>query len=309
MSCLAELFVTQMPESKRKLDKIHDIVRWKRFEYRLEKILNRSGLGPTGYPPLNLFKILVLQNLYGLSDPDMEYMLYDRLTFRKFCGFGLTDRLPDETTICRFRSALQSHTEKLLSMVNQDIESHGIHTKSGTIIDATVIESSVRPPAGGTASEKDPEAGWTKKGGKFIHGYKAHVASDAKVGLIRRVKATSADVHDSQVFEQLLTGDEPFVTADKAYDSKKHRNLLKQHGIEDKLLYKGKRNQKIARWQVELNKLYSKTRCNIERIFAHWKVHMRLNRSRYKGWGKHQVHFDLISIAYNLKRAAKILAT
>ena len=186
---------------------------------------------------------------------------------------------------------------------------HSIRSKSGTIIDATVIRSSVRPPAGGSVSEKDPEAGWTKKGGEFIHGYKAHVGSDAKTGLINRVIATSADVHDSQVFEQLLEGDEPFVTADKAYDSKKHRKMLREHAIEDWLLHKGRKNQKLSRCQIELNKMFSKTRCKIERIFAQWKVHMGLNRCRYKGWSKHQVHFDLMSIAYNLKRAVNILAT
>jgi IS5 family transposase len=308
LGCFAELMVTQKSKGATRLEKIEAVVNWGRFEYRLSKILSRSGLGPTGYPPVQLFKVLILQNLYGLSDPVMEEMLYDRLSFRRFCGFSLSDKIPDETTLCRFRGVLAGSTDKLFALVMQELTHKGLRLKSGTVIDATVIESGVRAPCGGEVSEKDPEAGWTKKGGEYIHGYKAHVSCDEETSLIKRVIATSADVHDSQVFGQLLDGDESAVYADKAYGSKENRDLLKENGTKDKLMHKGKKGSKQPWWDVMLNKIWGKTRGGIERIFAHWKTGMGLGRSRYKGWARHQVHFDLIAMAYNLRRAIALLA-
>src|SRR5260221_4549641 len=192
----ADVLVTQKSHGTTKVEKIHALVNWDRYNYRLKKILNRSGYGLNGYEPMQLFKALILQNLYGLSDPEMEEMLYDRISFRRFCGFALMDKIPDETTLCRFRGALAGHTDKLFTLVLEDIETKGIRLKSGTIIDATVIASSVRPPAGGEVTDKDPQAGWTKKRGEYIYGYKAHVGSDVETGLIKRIISTSGDVHD-----------------------------------------------------------------------------------------------------------------
>lgn len=303
----ADLLVTQKSRGTTKLEKIHSLVKWDRYKYRLNKILNRSGLGPTGYDPLQLFQVLILQNLYGLSDPEMEDMLYDRISFRRFCGFSLNDKIPDETTLCRFRSALQGHTDKLFALILEDIKSKGISLKSGTIVDATIIASSVRPPAGGEVSKKDPQAGWTKKGGEYTYGYKAHVGSDVETGLIKRIISTSGDVYDGKVFVQLLEGDEPETYADKAYESRENRQALKDNGIKDKIMYKAPRNKRQPRWQIDLNKLWSKTRCQIERIFGHWKRNYGLDRCRYKGWEKNQVHFDLVGMAYNLNRTINIL--
>ena len=236
----------------------------------------------------------------------MEEMLYDRLSFRRFCGFGLGGKLPDETTLCRFRGALKGKTDKLFQLVMQDIEAKGIELTSGTIVDASVIKSQAKPPRGGEVSDTDPEAGWTKKGGEYVHGYKAHVASCSKTGIIKRVMATSADVHDSQVFGQLLEEGTSFVTADKAYDSKANRNLLKTYGIEDRVLYRGSAHKEQPLWQKHLNKLWSKSRSHIERIFGHLKTIHGLTQTKYKGWERNQVHFDLLAIAYNLKRAATL---
>lgn len=289
------------------LDEMNAIVRWQRLDYRLKKILDRSGLGPTGYSPILLFKALVLQNLYGLSDPQTEEMLYDRLSFRRFCGLKLDGKIPDETTLCRFRGALKGKSESLFRLVMEDIEAQGISLKGGTIVDASVVSSSVTPPQGGSVSEADPEAGWTKKQGQFHYGYKAHVASSAETGLVKRVIATSADVHDSQALKAVVDRSATYVTADKAYDSKDLRNYLTDHGIDDRILHKKRAKKPQPDWQKALNKLWSKTRCRIEKIFGHWKEIHGLKRCRYKGWEKNQVHFDLLAMAYNLKRTVKIL--
>jgi len=303
--CFSELFVTQKSKGETRLEKIESLVNWNRIEYRLKKILDRSGLGPAGYPPVTLFKSMILQHLYGLSDPALEEMLYDRISFRRFCGLSLNDKIPDETTICRFRQALSSHVDKLLRIVMDDLAQKGVALKTGSIIDASVIESSVKAPCGGEVSEHDVDAGWTKKGGRYHYGYKAHVSCDTQ-GLVKEVVVTGAEVHDSQVFEHLLDGSEEVVYADKAYGSHKNRNLLLQQGTKDCLMYKKQKRKKQPQWQVQLNKIWSRTRSTVERVFAHWKTVLKVTRCRYVGLTKVQDHMLFLAMTYNLMRASKI---
>lgn len=305
LACFSELLVTQKSKGETRLEKIEALVKWSRVDYRLKKVLNRSGLGPTGYPPLTLFKAMILQHLYGLSDPALEEMLYDRLSFRRFCGLSLNAKIPDETTICRFRSALSGHVDKLLRVVMDDLARQGIALKTGAIVDASVIESGVRTPCGGEVNEHDPEAGWTKKGGRYQYGYKAHVSCDEQ-GLVRDIMVTGADTHDSQVFGQLLDGRESAVYADKAYGSSKNRRLLQDHGIKDCLMYKQHGQKKQPDWQVQLNKVWGRTRNTVERVFAHWKTVMGLNKTRYIGTKKVEDHITFLAMTYNLMRATKI---
>lgn len=126
----------------------------------------------------------------------------------------------------------------------------GSHLSDGsyTIVDATVISSKSSRPTGGEVSKTDPEAGWTKKAGTYHHGYKMHTCVDEEHGLVQGLEVTSADVHDSLVFGQLLYGDDTRVYADKAYDSAKNRKLLNDHGIENRILYKGRRGSKQLQW-------------------------------------------------------------
>jgi IS5 family transposase len=282
-----------------------ELVKWEKLRYRLKKILDRAGDGRPPYGEICMFRILILQNLYNLSDRQMEDMLYDRLSFRRFCGFKLEDKLPDATTILRFRHLLKGHSEKLLQLVNQELTDKGITFSGGTIVDATVIESAYPPPSGGQQSSTDPEAGWTKKQGKYIYGYKAHTSTTPE-GLIRKTKATSADIHDGLVFGAVLDGTETKVYADKAYPSKDNRKLLFEHRIESGLLYKKPKGKELSGFLKFLNKIHSRIRANIERTFAHLKTLFGYRKARYKGWDKNQVHLDLLAVAYNLKRGFKL---
>tara|TARA_R110002095_G_scaffold191831_2_gene169525 strand:- start:140 stop:529 length:390 start_codon:yes stop_codon:yes gene_type:complete len=117
-----------------------------------------------------------------------------------------------------------------------DLAPQGITLKSGAIVDATVIQSALKNPCGGTVNPLDPEAGWTKKGGQFHHGYKAHVSCDTQ-GLIKDVRVTGAEVYDGNVLGQLLDGSETEVYADKAYGSQKNQAIEKK-GIKNRLMYK-----------------------------------------------------------------------
>ena len=300
----AEMLITQRRESN--LDKMFGLVKWERLRYRLKKILARSTEGRPPYDELVMFRVLILQNLYHLSDREMEEMLYDRLSFRRFCGFGLEENLPDATTILRFRNLLQGQSEKLLELVNEDLGEKGIQWAGGSIIDATIIESGFRTPRGGEQSPTDPEAGWTRKRGHYVYGYKAHI-STTKTGLIRKTKATSADIHDSLVFESLLDGTETKVYADKAYPSKRRRKLLKDHGIKDGILHKKSKHKALDPLLKKLNWFNGRIRANVERTFAHLKGIFGYRTARYKGWNKNQVHLDLLAISYNLKRSTKLI--
>lgn len=301
----AEAFTVQRRETD--LDRLLGMIRWQRLRYRLEKIVSRSKEGRPAYDALKMFKALLLQRLYDLSDRQIEECLYDRFSFRRFCGFGLDEALPDATTLLRFRQALGGKTQSLLDLVNEELRSMGVQMGQGAIVDATIIRSSAKTPKAPEVSDVDPEAGWTKKNGDYIHGYKSHTCVEEVNGLVQATVATSADVHDSQVFGALLTGEETAVYGDKAYGSAANRQRLVQTGTKDCLLYKASKKQPLTSWQRWLNKLYGPIRQTIERTFSHWKGVLGLCRARYRGWAKNQVHFDLLAMAYNLRRSLKLI--
>lgn len=130
-------------------------------------------------------------------------------------------------------------------MVNDELTAKGMSWSGGSIVDSTVIESAYAPPAGGEQNPLDPQAGWTKKRGKYTCGYKAHL-STTKAGLIRKTKATSADIYDGKVLAPVLDGTGIKVYADKAYSSKENRNLLRTHGIKDGILHKKPKGKEMS---------------------------------------------------------------
>ena len=170
--------------------------------------------------------------------------------------------------LLRFRQALGEKTQRLLDLVNEELQAQGGRMGQGAILDATLIRSSAKTPKAGEVSDVDPEAGWTKKGGHYTHGYKAHVAVDDVHGLVQATVATGAEVHDSQVFGALLTGEETAVYGDKAYGSAANRKRLEQSGSKDCLLYKASRNTPLKPWQLWLNKLYGRTRQTMDADFC-----------------------------------------
>jgi IS5 family transposase len=192
------------------------------------------------------------------------------------------------------------------AIVLDQLDKKGLLIRKGTMVDATIIRSSCKPPSGGTQSEADPEAGWTKKNEEYTYGYKAHIGVDEESGLVVAAQSTSAEFHDSQVIHHVVTGEEEAVYADKAYDSKKIRQALRDHGIKDRILRKKPNGKEMSKRQKVLNRMYSKIRCAVERVFAHWKGQHGYVQARYRGWEKNQLHLDLLCVAYNLKRATSI---
>lgn len=304
---LAEALVQQRPGVNARLERIGALVRWDRFE----KLLSRVYASPEGrpsYPPLVMLKCLLLQQWYALSDLELEEALSDRLSFRRFAGLALDEHVPDHTTICRFRQQLAAHglAEKLFAELNRQIEARGLIVKKGTLIDATLVEAEAARPSmfeGGSVSEVDPEAGWTKRGSKTFFGYKAHLAVDRGSGMVRGAILTSADVHDSVPADRLIQGDERALYADKAYDSQARRALLVRLGIRDGIMHAARRNRPLTPWQAARNAALAKVRSGVERVFGTLKRSYRYRRVRYRGLEKNEAHLHLLCIALNLRRA------
>jgi len=310
-SSLADAFVKAYSKSGGFLEDILQTFEWAAFASLLANIHSETK-GAPGYPPLMMFKIMLLQQWYNLSDPAAEEAVRDRLSFRRFCGVPLDQETPDHSSIWRFRQTIDKLglAEKLLAEVNRQLDALGLIIKRGTLVDATIIAANVkRPPyEEGQVNPRDPDASFTKKNDKTYFGYKAHIAVDEESDLIRAAEMTSADLHDSQRGEAMIQGDEAAYYADKAYDSKALREKLAALGIDDKIAYKAKRNKPLVAWQKWFNTTASSVRCGVERANATMKNWYGMTRVRYLGLARNNCHLQFVACAMNMKRALVLLA-
>lgn len=286
---------------KRFLDAIDSLIDWKIIEGKLNKLY--ANKGRPSIPPLTAFKMLVIQNFYNLSDPGCEEAVNDSFSFRRFCGLGLADQVPDETTLVRFRQRLIKHKlhEKLLQIVNDCLSQNGLMVRRVTLIDATLIEAATKSPSKGDKGLEE-EASYTVKNNEVHYGYKAHVSCEAATGMIQKVEYTTAKVHDSQVFEKLDTGEVP-VSADKAYWSQARDEAL---GDRSYLMIRGRRNNPLTEEEKSYNKQVSRIRGRIEKIFGYFKRTLGYRRARYRGLSPGVFELQIKSICWNLRRAVSL---
>lgn len=310
----ADSFLGNNQNLNQRLDKVERLVDWKPFEERLNRIYS-SPTGRPSHPVLLLFKCLLLQAWYNLSDYALEEVLDDRLSFRRFVGLSVSQKAPDHSVFSRFRDQLvqQQMHGQLFNELDRQLETQGLILKKGTLVDATVIEAAPKKPSqnedgSGGKSPIDPEADWTKKGGKYLFGYKAHVGVDQESELIRRVVMTPAHVHDGEMLGEVIGGDELWAFADKAYDSKKNHKILEAKNVENGILMKGTRTRKLSRVEQMCNRVLSKLRCPVERVFGTLKRSYRYSRARYLGLKKNGLQLIIASMAYNLRRMEKLCA-
>lgn len=293
-----------------RLDRLHGLVKWYRFEKVLAPVRD-GGSGRPAYPPLLMFKVLLLQSLYGLSDAETEEALIDRLSFRRFAGLALTDEVPDHTTICRFRNLLVERglLEKLFAELDRQLEKAGVILKRGTMLDATVIETTAaRPGGGGDQPSSDPEAGFTPRRGKgWGFGYKAHVAVDEGSGLIRAVVTTPANVNDTVPADLLVRGDEAAVLADSAYHTHTREAALRRSGIKPRLMRRPNKHHPVLPPRLRrYNRLIARRRAAVETTFATLKRRMGLGLIRYRGLKKATGQVLIAAMAFNLRRWAAL---
>ena len=298
-----------------RLERIEESVDWEPFG-RLVREIHASSEGRPSYPPLLMVKVLLLQQWYNLSDPQMEEALGDRISFRRFVGLGLQDDTPDHSTISRFRSALgEEVSARLFQELGRQLEDRGMVLKQGTLLDATLVEAQVRRPSRdegpGASSPLDPDADWsyTHRGRRSHFGYKVHLGVDQGSGVIRRAVFTPAKVYESLVAEQLVSGDEEAVYADRSYESRERRRWLRSQGIKDRIMHRSHKHQDgLPRWQKRRNELIDPVRKTVEKVFGTLKRSYGYRRVRYRGLARNAVEMWFKVMAYNLRRADRIAA-
>lgn len=306
---LAEAFLGQkLAGGSSPLDRLSALVKWYRFE-KLLTPLRDGGPGRAAWPPLVLFKGLLLQSLYGLSDRELEEALSDRLSFRRFVGLGLEESVPDHTVLTRFRNLLvgEGLLEKLFGELDRQLEKAGVILKRGTMLDATLIDAVSTPPTAARPS-KDADAGAVRRGkAGFTFGYKAHVGVDEGSGLIRTVITTPANVNDTVIADDLIRGDEKTVWADAAYDTHARRARLKAEGRKVRIARRAnKHHPELPARLKHYNRLIARRRAVVETTFATLKNRMKLTTIRYVGLAKASAQVTLAAIAFNMRRWAAI---
>lgn len=294
------------------LERVSGLVDWAAIE-RLLAGFRQEGPGKPGYRPLLLFKALLLQAWYGLSDSELEYRLGDSLAFGRFVGLSLEDEVPDHTTLCRFRNRLIAARalEKLFAELDRQLEAAGLVLKAGTLLDATLIETGAARPPGREAEARDPDAAFAKRSGKpgSTYGYKAHVAVDQGSGLIRSVITTPANVNDTTPADALIRGDEKAVLADAAYHTHAREAALKRRGVKARLMRRpNKHHPELPPRLARLNRLIARRRAAVETTFATWKRRMGLTAIRYLGLAKAEAQVMLVAMAFNLRRWSTLAA-
>ena len=315
------------------LSRISAAVDWEMFRPELEKARSKtkkSNAGAKPYDAVLMFKVLILQSLYNLSDEALEFQILDRHSFCRFLGLHLCSKVPDATTVWRFREDLiaANIVGTLFEKFDNHLRTNGFEARKGQIIDASIVnvpkqrnsrEENEQIKAGEIPADwrenkkrqKDTDARWTKKNGKSFFGYKNHVVVDVKHKLIRGYAVTDAAVHDSNVFEQLLdeANTSRDVWADSAYRSEEKLNYLAEEGWREHVQRKGCRNRKLTKWEQRGNRTRAKTRSRIEHIFG-----VQVQRAgnlilRTIGSVRARAKIGLRNLAYNLDRFGMLSAT
>jgi len=293
----------------------------------------KSAIGKPSYDGLLLFKMCLLQSWYGLSDYEVEDRINDSLSFSYFCGLHIEQVAPDHSTLSRFRTALTKTGtfEVLFKAINNQLEKHEIIVKKGAIVDASVIDTPLRPKGKTThkvtedrkdeaeivttkeyADCVDKEASWLKKRGKFHYGFKKHHVTDDE-GLVLGVLTTKASTNEISNLEEVLdTADLPKdipLKADKGYQSEKNAKLLKRRKLKNHILKKAKKNKPLTHWEKKFNKLIGQTRFKVERTFGGIKRWFNGGEARYRGINKMHTQNLMEAICYNLYRSPGIVAS
>jgi IS5 family transposase len=302
------------------LEKVAAFLDWEPIDRLLSPV--RGGvMGAPAYPALMMFKALLLQRWYALSDPALEEALKDRLSFRHFLGVGLSEALPDHSSLWRFREDLGAElSNRIFAEIGRQIEAAGFVLKQSTLIDASLVPAAVNAPKKPTGplpldadgrpasklvrSELDPDAAWTRKEGSYYFGYKIHAAMDEKSRIIRRVFVTPANVNESEPADRLICGDERSVLADKAFDSRARRAMLKEMRIGNGIMRRGHPKRPLTQSELRRNKRIGKRRGAIESLFSLFKNVYGFARARYRGLERNTTAVLLAASAMNLKRVA-----
>lgn len=311
---------------------------WEAFRPDLNRVYEKERKSNAGAKPIDvvlMFKVLVLQQLHNLSDERIEYQIRDRLSFMRFLGLQLEDRVPDAKTVWLFRERLKELelVAVLFDRFHGQLAEQGYVARAGQMIDATFVEVPrqrntreenarvktgeipedwQKPTAKSKRRQKDMDARWTKKNGEKHYGYKNHINADQGNKLVQSYRVTDAAVHDSQVFEDLLDKEaygndgKRAVYADSAYRSKEKEERLTADKIPSRICEKGARNHPLTEEQKASNKEKSRIRSRVEHVFGA-QAQMGGHIMRTIGLLRAKVKIGMMNLVYNMVRLGQLL--
>ena len=313
------------------LEAIDRLVPWESFRADLEAVVltpadsKKSPAGRKPFDAMLMFRMLILQSLYNLSDEQVEYQVRDRLSFTRFLRLGIEDGIPDGTTLWLFREKLAKAgvIERLFDRFDHHLEAKRYIARGGQMVDASIVpvprqrntrDENEAIKDGQTPEDwasrlaknrqKDKDARWTKKHGHSFFGYKNHVNADAKHKLIRRYEVSDAAVHDSQKLDRLLSkgNTSAAVFADSAYRSAETETKLKARGFKSRIQVRATRSHPLSNAKREANRKKSRVRARIEHVFGAQQSSPGGRIVRTIGIVRARAKIGLQNLAYNIRR-------
>ncbi len=322
--------MSKLDTLKDPLVSIGQTINFEFFRPILEQATLHEPQGKGGRPPFDrvmLFKALVLQKLYGLSDEQLEYQINDRLSFMRFLGLQMADKVPDQKTFWLFRDSLTKTgvIDQAFILFRDKLRKEGYILQEGKIVDASLVKAPIQRNSreensqikegnipedwsANKSNQKDVDATWTTKHGKHHYGYKNHIKVDVKSKLIDEFEVTPANVHDSQVLEELIGESDKGqpIWADSAYDSEETRKMLRRKKAGCRIHKKGARYVTLTPKQIEANRFKSRTRARVEHVFASIRNRIRGLTVRSIGLIRSTADITLQNLVYNISRVTYI---
>ncbi len=303
------------------LKKVQEMIDWTLFRRKLNRLYSEDE-GRPAWPPDILFRCLLLAEWNGLSDTQLEEALTFRFDYRRFAGIELTAEVPDSTTFVVFRERIRPIREKLLEIMNRQLEQKGYTVHKSVAVDASLVEAHSKPkrksdhddPKGG-----DPDGSWRgfpakkKKNDEgeeeisrrpALFGYKLHASVSTELGFVSKIKMTTAKEHEVNHGEDLLRDETEAAYMDKGYTGL--QAALKERGIRNGIQKKARRGHPLSERDLERNKRITKVRRIVEAMFGCWKQWYRWRKTRYMGLIRNELASEITAIAWNIKRLYRL---
>ena len=338
----AELALSSSMDKNRTLktlQQMNKVINWSRIEKILKKYykVGISIEGADAYPPLMLFKCLLLQKWFRIpSDPELESQINDRISFKKFLKLPFDMPSPDHSTFSRFRKRL---SKKAMIKINSEVliqfDKEGLSINEGIAIDARLVQSASRPisnddihkqrekrntPEGQVDKngnpikfQRDLESDWVAQNDTLHYGLKEHASVDVNNGFILATIMTPSSYHESPYLPYCtiysLHTDQKLkkVYADKGYFGEPNRDFLNLNDIKDGIMRKDTTTAKLTEYEIERNKKLSKKRYIVEQYFGLSHIHDKAKRARFTTIIKNTIDAMFRQFAFNLNRGSKLL--
>jgi len=329
-----EFRIEQINEKQNILKKISSAINFELFRPLLEEYLvnhnKKSNVGAKPYDPLLMFKILIIEQIFGLSDHQAEFQILGCTSFQQFLGLTVGDKVPDAKSIWNFREKVtkQNLERKLFDLFSDVLKDKGMILNEGKIVDASIVcvpkqrnnkDENDRIKSGdgdklwedkpNKKRQKDIDARWLKKNGENFHGYKDHTKVDTKTKLIDIYEVTDASVHDSQALDDLLEESDRYqnLHGDSAYSGEEQEKTIKKYKMINFTHEKGCNNKPLTEQQKTSNKEKSKIRARVEHVYGFVSNSMSDFFSRLIGFERNKCVIGLINLIYNMCRYEQLL--